>query len=303
MSTPQELIHSCAPYLLVDAGSRNGLPDLSALHPFSDYIGFDPAEDAFKSNHKYITERHLSTALSDKIGEADFYGYAHPSMSSLLEFDEELFLTHFGLMENSAKWKSQFELRSKSKIRVQTLDAVFENEVPKQIDFLKLDTQGSELAVLKGASKLLSMGCIKVIKCEVAFLPVYKNQAVFADVFALLKSHGYELANLQYYPETSLQWGKTALDYNGFRESVRYGSGADALFYLNTPPQLSENLRIGILLAAANVFSLAAAHFQRTGMATSDIKSLLQFIKHKTVRNPQITWKNYAKMGIKKCLY
>jgi len=51
-------------------------------------------------------------------------------------------------------------------VPIKTLDEVAENEGIKYIDYLKIDTEGNELAVLKGASKLLAEGNIGNIHFE-----------------------------------------------------------------------------------------------------------------------------------------
>ncbi len=58
----------------------------------------------------------------------------------------------------------------------------------KALDLLKIDVQGSELAVFKGASRLLD-GAVAV-HTEVSFIPLYKNQPAFGDVDLELRAHG-----------------------------------------------------------------------------------------------------------------
>ena len=64
-----------------------------------------------------------------------------------------------------------------------------------EIDLMKLDLQGGELAALKGCgADLLSR--TKVIIAEAMFAEVYKGQPLFADIDALLRSHAFRLYNL-----------------------------------------------------------------------------------------------------------
>ena len=56
---------------------------------------------------------------------------------------------------------------------------------------LKIDTQGSEIDVLKGASKV-----IKDIKClfiEVSLVPLYKNQKLWLDIIKYMKKLNFEV--------------------------------------------------------------------------------------------------------------
>lgn len=78
----------------------------------------------------------------------------------------------------------------KREVSTANLDAEFAG---KQIDILKMDVQGSELDILKGASKLLQAGDIKLIYTEVCFIPHYEGAPLFDAIFQYLDSFGYSL--------------------------------------------------------------------------------------------------------------
>jgi len=58
------------------------------------------------------------------------------------------------------------------------------------IDFVKIDVQGSELAVLQHASRALSGALF--IQTEVEFVEMYKGQPMFADVDMFLRGAGFQ---------------------------------------------------------------------------------------------------------------
>ncbi len=76
------------------------------------------------------------------------------------------------------------------------------------IDLMKLDTQGSELEVLKGSNKLLEAQAISAIYCEVEFMEMYEGQALFDEIFNYLKQHKYVLYN--FYNMNFLENGQLA---------------------------------------------------------------------------------------------
>ncbi len=78
-------------------------------------------------------------------------------------------------------------LRNTHAVETRRLDSIKEIE---RIDFLKLDVQGAELDVLKGAGDLLKDTL--VILTEVEFLPLYKGQPLFADVDTFLRGAGFQ---------------------------------------------------------------------------------------------------------------
>ena len=60
--------------------------------------------------------------------------------------------------------------------------------------FLKIDTQGYEDKVLRGASKILDD--IKVIQSEMSLIPLYKDQILFEESLKQLKDLGFKLYTL-----------------------------------------------------------------------------------------------------------
>ena len=72
------------------------------------------------------------------------------------------------------------------------LDGVIESLCPNHdgaTTLLKIDTQGSEEAVLSGAGDLL--GRLKGLQLELSFLPLYENERTYIDVLAGLSSTGW----------------------------------------------------------------------------------------------------------------
>ena len=58
------------------------------------------------------------------------------------------------------------------------------------IDFLKMDTQGSEYEILQGAKEILKK--THHIKCECEYKEWYKGQKLAEDVISFLESIGFE---------------------------------------------------------------------------------------------------------------
>jgi FkbM family methyltransferase len=95
-------------------------------------------------------------------------------------------------------------------VDVTTLDLFAEREGLAHIDIVKLDVQGAEELVLRGAERLLRERAIGLLVTEVDFVEVYREQAFYHDVAALLQGSGYQLHdfyNFHYGPKGQLQWG------------------------------------------------------------------------------------------------
>ena len=76
------------------------------------------------------------------------------------------------------------------------LDTFIRNEAPQGIALLKLDTQGSELDILRGARESLGREAIDVIYTEFFVVPHYAGAPLVGDLLAFLQSFGYTLFDL-----------------------------------------------------------------------------------------------------------
>lgn len=104
-------------------------------------------------------------------------------------------------------------IREQIQVPVRTLDSLLADEGPSEpIDVLKIDVQGNELKVLRGAGQ--SLRRTRLIWVEVSFRPLYQGSSVFSEVYDFLHDHGFYLGALQ----------------EGFRGDGRELLQADALF-------------------------------------------------------------------------
>lgn len=113
------------------------------------------------------------------------------------------------------------------------LDDLLEAERIHDIDFLKVDTQGSERYIIEGAARALAASAVGV-EVEVEFAPLYREQPLFSDVDSILRSLGYSLFDLR-----PCYWKRAA----GRTLGGPYGQivWADAL-YLKDIAALTRNL-------------------------------------------------------------
>jgi FkbM family methyltransferase len=76
-------------------------------------------------------------------------------------------------------------------VPVATLDRLVGSGRAAAPDLLKLDVQGYELEVLRGAENCLQQA--RAVLCEVSFRRLYERQALSGDLFVFLEARGYAL--------------------------------------------------------------------------------------------------------------
>jgi FkbM family methyltransferase len=161
----------------------------------------------------------LNTALSDAPGEMNFYLCRNQQVSSV-------YRPNF-LLLNKFPDSKRFEIIKTIKIITDTLDNQLRLNGITQIDFIKIDAQGHELPILRGAMNSLKE--VIGLELEVEFVPLYENQPLFSDVYDFVSKFGFNLLDIKRY-----YWKrKNTNDYGNNRKGqIVFG---DALFI--RPPE------------------------------------------------------------------
>ena len=271
------------PLTVVDAGARNGFTLLPQLHAFMNMYAFEPdtqSVDKLRKHYASAPFRNtavLDIALSDKSGKAKFYQTNHPSMSSLLRSDTANMRRYTGRMKDSGSWIKDIDVRAETEVTTETLDYFAASQQISYIDFLKLDTQGSELNILHGAADLLRNKNIGVVYTEVMFVPMYEGQSCFTEIDLWMRHCGYVLADLRMYPEVAEYLDRSTS--GRVHEKPHAGLGGDAIYIPLDKASVKQPASIAILLAALGYFSLAEdmlqAHSLLSAAETEDLFRVL----------------------------
>lgn len=144
--------------------------------------GFEPLADAFAELQKINSEseHYLPYAIGDGL-EHELHVCRSGAFSSLLKPNTEV-LDYLG------RWHRAMRVLDKVALQTHKLDDL--HDVPEP-DLLKIDVQGSELAVFKSGRQKLSR-TVSIIT-EIAFLPLYENQPLLHDQMAELETQGFGL--------------------------------------------------------------------------------------------------------------
>ncbi len=95
----------------------------------------------------------------------------------------------------SSVLKENNETGAKTEIRtLTTLDKAIINTPFTKADFIKIDTQGYELEILKGAEKTMQQA--EFILLEVSLIDIYENCPMVAEIMAFMQSKGFVLYDI-----------------------------------------------------------------------------------------------------------
>ena len=106
-----------------------------------------------------------------------------PQSSSMYEPDKKS-LSIYGFEEKDFHL---FDVSKTETVECDTLSASLKSLNVNTLDYLKIDTQGAELEILKGLENYRPL----LIKCEVQIFPMYKKEPSWTEVTDLLYKLGY----------------------------------------------------------------------------------------------------------------
>jgi len=177
------------PITLIDAGASGGIvTHWKVAEPHLKVVGFEPDHRAFAALPQTGRQVFFNVAVSDTTGTQKLYLTRKQTVSSLLKPNLAL-LDRFGV-------SPLYDIVGEVDMAVDTVDNVLEQNGIKDPDFIKVDTQGTELPVLRGAARQLEHSLIGV-EVEVSFVETYEGQELFPRVHDFLSGLGYEIFDMK----------------------------------------------------------------------------------------------------------
>jgi len=152
--------------------------------PKSFIYSFEPSPETYKTlirtANQYESVKAINCALGSIPGKTILYENSYSDMSSLLQMGE------FG----------SGNVMRETEVEVLTIDKFCAQDRIPKIDILKIDTQGFDLEVVRGASTMISNSQIKFIYLEIIFSDMYKKSAKFSEIYDFLIGNGFILVSL-----------------------------------------------------------------------------------------------------------
>ena len=178
---------------VVDAGANVGqsVTQLRALFGEAHIHAFEPGRAALRElRATHGSDRNvtiLDQGLAAEAGTAELVETAASDFA---------YVRGAGTVCESASEEARGAVAATYPVTLTTLDRYAADVGLTEIDILKIDTEGFDLEVLKGAAGLLAAQRIDVVQAEVGLRPGNPIHVPLWDVAAFLEGHGYGLFGL-----------------------------------------------------------------------------------------------------------
>ena len=268
---------------VVDIGARNGMflvPQIYALH--AHYIGFEPNKEEYEKlvRHKtdamnlgmdmpkFKSEEYHDCAVWSEDGFSSFYVTKGPGSCTLMGKTDGIVTSRMFLESDTQSYENTHsEIQNTISMKCKRLDSIINSA--RKIDFLKIDAEGADYEVLKGALDLLKSSKILFIKTEFQLFPYYDNHSLLGDQQILLSKYGFRLIDLNL-EHSGYTRSKSRLPMYADRRLMYAG---DAFFILDPDRNellVEDRYRIALVSFIFGFNSLAISLLRETGYFSTD---------------------------------
>ncbi|MBI4117375.1 MAG: FkbM family methyltransferase [Parcubacteria group bacterium] len=180
------------PLVIADIGAQGGIePHWSHYGDAIYCIGFEPNQKECDKLNKSVRPgqnfKFYPVALFKDKGDYTFYHTHYPMTSGLYPGNSKII--------NRFPGEDNFEIKEISTVKTTDLDSFVKENNILNLDFIKLDAEGADLDILKGA-----MGQLKYIvgiSCEAFFSPWRGEYRTFTEIEQFLRKLGFRLYDLE----------------------------------------------------------------------------------------------------------
>jgi FkbM family methyltransferase len=189
--------------VIIDVGANEGQSIKRFDLIFNNCVihSFEPIKKCFDQmvenypNKKFIKNNY---ALGDKNTNKKFFINKHSYTSSFNRINKS-----YDQLHKKDKTKNNI------KVKTITLDTYIDLNKIKKIDILKIDTQGYELNVLKGAKNSLKKNIFHFVEVEIILCDYYEKKINLHQIDRIMCENNFDLFNLQeftYNKDSQIKW-------------------------------------------------------------------------------------------------
>lgn len=183
-----------------------------------EWVIYDADAESLQSSTGFPSDtrvRFVAKCLGDRNGTAEFNVLNAPSASSVFppaQGASDYTFFEYPHSKSFYWWGQHTKIVKKVQLPITTIDTLCEKEGFPGVDFFSCDAQGSELAILDGASKNLKNSIVALV-CETDFSEIYEGQPLFGQISNRLHQDGYRVC--QIYNQQHWNSGPYTPDFRG----------------------------------------------------------------------------------------
>lgn len=173
------------PKTIIDVGANVGQFSVASVNLFEDVqvYAFEPVPESFEKLHKHVSKlnnvRAYALALGEDEGNIGFHVNTHSHSSSILALSTHHLTAFPGAKEDKV-----------ISVPITTLDSISNDFKLVSPVLLKLDVQGYEANVLKGAVEILKK--VDYVLLETSFKPMYEGELLFTEILQFMGNCGFK---------------------------------------------------------------------------------------------------------------
>lgn len=170
---------------IIDIGAHTGesASKFMSMFPIASIYSFEPLRDCFQKLKELSRTSDRFFAYNKAIG----------SQLGTIQMNRSSFSPSSSILEMNTPHKDAFPFTRDStaeEVELSTLDFEAKNFPKSANTLVKIDTQGYELEVLRGASNYLHY--VNILIIELSFARLYCDQPLFEDVYEYLTNRGFQ---------------------------------------------------------------------------------------------------------------
>jgi FkbM family methyltransferase len=191
LAREREIFRSYAIDVVFDVGANTGQFASHIRHDIGfkgKIISFEPLGSAFETLKRNASGDNLWHVYNFGLGDSGTKTRIHVAANSVSSSLLTMLPSHLKAAPGSQFVKTE-------EVQIKTLDSILSTLCSKDDSiYLKLDTQGFESKVLRGARKSLSW--IDTIQLEMSLVPLYESEWPFDRMYKFLVAKGYDLVSI-----------------------------------------------------------------------------------------------------------
>jgi FkbM family methyltransferase len=182
--------------LFFDIGANIGqsISSIREYFPSSEIWSFEPIQNTYKTLTENLSDNKVKCfqiGFGSEKSELEVYNHKD-TRSTRVSFNSNVADHDKSIVQNET-------------VKVETLDSFCNDHGIKEIDYVKIDTEGYDLQVLRGATHLLQNDKLHFIETEVSMNPENTFHVKFEDVKQYLEKFDYRIFGIyEQVPERSI---------------------------------------------------------------------------------------------------